>query len=779
MIRSMHQRGGWPVAVVLAAIAAGAAAGDDDERPNTPLTRVVKVVRAEDETPIAGATVDAVGLPRGTATRSTGADGTVKFPDMPRRGVTFVARLAGRFPAWHDPCGFSWHRDEEDYDDDGDGVTSFTLALAKGTEFEGRVIAKDDGSPIAGATVVAEQVAGATDQFELDCAPTWTAVTDAEGRFRTGSHFPSTFRNDNVHARITARAPGWISEHVDVAPHGESHAAFPLLRAARLRGVVKDADGKAVAGALVHAYPPDCGVFHHGATDTLRIDEDAHPRVLQAITDATGRYEMPELHPGVKFFVYAEREEQEPGKEFEWKEAVARSDVALGVGTAACDEEAVCDLKLHALSSLVVHVARETGGDAEDLGIELIGPPHTYPSIDDEEIECGRKFERLDPGTYTLRVRAGAWLPLEQSVEVPEGRASEMTVRLATGDSIEGVIVDDLGAPVSGLTLYAYATTADAAHRLLVDRSASTKTDKNGAFRLTGLDAGPVAIGINDKRYVFEDYLHATAPMSGLRIVMNRVPLISLRVDPPPGASLPTKFSVTVRDLAGRYAGLRDPRTVRAAKLPAELDRVRPGPVEVTVDIPGFAPATIRVHLKPGETTPVGPFTFEEGVTLTGRVVDASGRGVPGARVTAYENDARTTSTREDGSFALPHLAPGATDVRVVAAEYPETRIVATAAAGGAATAVVLRPGGIVRGTLRSRESGSISGALLCIYEATAVDGYGPHWEERPGKGGDFSLRLPAGKYRFVPSRHEFDQGAVLFEVTEGGTTEVAFELPW
>ena len=768
------------VVVFVVALVSGAAAGDDGEEPTTPLTRVVKVIRAEDEKPIAGAIVDAVGLPGGTKSRKTGDDGVVTFPNVPRRGVTFVARFDGRFPAWHQPCGFEWARTDEDYDDDGDGVTSMELWLVKGGAFEGRVVAKDGGAPIAGATVVAEQVAGATDQFELHEAPTWTAVTDAEGRFRTESHFPDRFRNDNIHLRITARASGWISEHVEVAPHGEAHAAFPLLRAARLRGVVKDGDGKAVAGALVHAYPPGTGVFDRRPGDPERKSDDQHPRVLHALTDAQGRYEMPELHPGVKFFVYAEREERASDDEFARADLVARSDVAEGVGTAESDEEAACDLKLHPLSSLVVRVAPDAGGDAKNIGYSLSsGPPHSYPYIDDDKIEGGRKFQRLDPGTYTLRVSADGWLALERKVAVPAGKSIDLTVRLDKGIGVDGVVVDDLGAPAEGVSVYAYPV--DPANgRLRYDDGASAKTDAAGAFRLSGLPAGLVSVGAGDQRYVFEEKTHVTAPASGMRIVGVRVPFITLRVTAPPGASLPEKVLATVTTLSGHYAGMRDAMHVPRKDLPAKLDRLRPGPVDVTVDLPGFAPSTIRVELKPGESAPVGPFEFTSGVTLTGRVTDASGRPVAGARVTPYENDARTATTAADGSFSLPHLTPGATEICVVAGAFPETRLVATAAAGGYATAVTLRPGGTVKGKLTSREGDRIRARQLCIYEATVTDGYGPHWHAKVEDDDPrFSLRLPAGKYLFVPSRYEFGEGNVLFEVKEGATTEVAFELPW
>ena len=776
IIRRMRVRDAIAATAAALALAALAAAGDDEERPSSPLARVVHVVRAEDEKPIAGATVEAVGLPGGTLTKTTDADGVAKFPDMPRRGVTFVARLAGRFPAWYDPGGFSWAPPPEDDDPDGDGVTSIALGLTKGTEFSGRVVAKDDGAPIAGATVAAvQETGGVTDVFELRAAPTWTAVTDAEGRFRTASHFPSGFPDRLIRARVTARAPGWISEHVDVKPGGEKSADFRLLRAARLRGVVTGIDGKPAAGVLVHACPTGFGLFDDGPPGNQRTDRDEHPRVLEARTDAQGRYAMDELHPGVKFFVYVERCERTDG-DFDFGDVLERSAVAADVGTAAAGEETVADLKLRVLASLVVRATTE-GGVAKDVTVDLTGPPHSYPSIDSEAIEGGRKYVRLDPGTYALRVGAPGCVAVERKVEVPEGKTIELTIPLAKGITIDGVVVDDLGAPAADVNVYAHPTTPQGAARTYRDDK-SARTDASGAFRLSGLRPGLVDVSAADQRYVFETDVRVTAPMSGLRLVVLRVPFISLRVDAPAGTTLPEKVRAIVTTRAGHYAGMRDGMDVPAADLPATLDRLRPGPVDVTVDIGSFAPATIHVELKPGETAPAGPFAFEPGVTLAGRVVDASGRAVAGARVTPYENDARAATTAADGSFALPHLAAGATELCVVADGFPETRLVATAAEGGYAAVIVLRPGGVVRGIVKSRDGERPRPTRLCICDASAPDAYGPHWHGKIDEDPHFSLRLPAGKYRWVPTRYEFDRGAVVFEVKEGGTTDVAFELP-
>jgi len=82
---------------------------------------------------------------RGTATRTTGADGTAKFPGVPSKDVTFVARLAGRFPAWQTPGAPVWGRNPEDDDPDGDGVTKGSAAPRARDGLRGQGVSFDDG----------------------------------------------------------------------------------------------------------------------------------------------------------------------------------------------------------------------------------------------------------------------------------------------------------------------------------------------------------------------------------------------------------------------------------------------------------------------------------------------------------------------------------------------------------------------------------------------------------------------------------------------------------
>jgi carboxypeptidase family protein len=745
------------VAALLVAVAAwnDVRAGDDES--TTPITRVVKVVRAEDGTPFAGADVEAYGVPGGLVAKRTGVDGTVRFANVPRKDVTFVARAAGRACDWHEPGTWSWVRSPEDDDPDGDGVTTITLELVRGATLEGRVMSTD-GAPIAGAALSAREDAAATDVLHLAVAPIWTAATDASGNFRTDRHRPNGAKARHVSVRITAFAPGWISETLDAAT---APVEFRLRPAAKLRGTVRNPDGSAAVGVDVHAYPSDFGLFAP-SPDDARHDEDEHPRVLHVRTDAQGRYEMAELHPGTKFFVYAERRAPREGDRLA-DDAIARSELVPDVAVARAGEETVRHLALRGLGSLVLHLEAGSVTDGKDFDVTLSAPAGSLPHFDSDATADGRRWNGLLAGWYSMRIAGNDWASEVHRVFVVDGEETETVVRLSRGESVSGLVVDDRGVPVSGAVVHdSGLRSVDAGYRF-------AKTDAQGQFRIQGFAGWPVWLSAGAPGHESASGIRVDGPKSPIRLVLVREPRISLQVVAPDGGARPEKLRVLVTDVEGRYAGMQDERIVPVADLPATLDGLRPGPADVTVDVPGWAPSTVRVDLRPGETLAAGPFRFEPGVDLVGRVVDATGRPIAAARVRPYENAAREVVTGGDGRFVLAHLGAGTADLLVTAEGFPETRLVAST---GVPAEIALRRGGVATGVVKSLRGRAARTRRYFIFEASAPSGSVPHWHVQTDETSHFTIRLPAGRYRFAPSRYDLAD-AVLFEVTEGGTTTV------
>ena len=153
-----------------------------------------------------------------------------------------------------------------------------------------------------------------------------------------------------------------------------------------------------------------------------------------------------------------------------------------------------------------------------------------------------------------------------------------------------------------------------------------------------------------------------------------------------------------------------------------------------------------RLKIRPGVASEPEPFALSEGIVLRGRVVDASGNGIAGARVLAWGNEENAVLSKEGGVFEVPHLAPGPVDLAVTAKGMAMALLTPRVAAGGSPLKIVLSPGGLVHGRLRDRHGGEPLPSID-FFPAAAKHDNVSRWRA-PVKDGVFSIRLPPGRYR-------------------------------
>ncbi len=722
------------VVLVVAYLAASAAAQEGGDRV---LSRIVEVVLADGEAPVAGVVVEAWGAPGGTVRRETGADGTVRFERMPRTGVVFVARKAGCRCGWHQPGAWSWAPDPEDDDPDGDGVTRLRLVLEAGSALRGRVISKDGGAPLAGARVEAREAAHATDVSILEGAPLWTATTDADGRFETTEHWPpAPEAGDLVSAVIVARAEGRISAAKEVWPGDAAPRApliFELATAATIRGVVTRPGGEPSAHASVFASPVESG----GDGGDLRSE-----------CDGEGRYSFPEAEPGLTYQVYAE----------EGAPVVARSRVATAVVDGAL---ASCDLRLLRVGSICVRVATA----ADSLQVEFVPPEGTRAWVDEREREDGSiVVEEADAGRWTVVIRAFGWLDRRVAVELAEGERKSVEILLERGACAEGVLLDDLGRPVANATLYAY-TVDPADPEAWLDGYEQATSDVKGRFRLQGLPAGATDITVGEcEGLLSEAPTRVSAPVGNVRIVLHRPGGIRFRLRTPGGEAAPERVRATLTRLAGATQGSQWQEMVDADEGGFEILDQLPGLVALAVEARGYAPFVARVEIPAGGVQEPAPFALARGIALRGRVVDGSGNPVAGAAVMAWGNEETVVATGADGGFELPHLAPGGAEISVTADGMAQALLTTSVAADARPLHIVVTPGGLVRGTIRASDDGWAS---LDFFPADAPDDNVTRWRAEVTDGA-FAIRLPPGRYRCTLPRPDGARGPTLFDVREG-----------
>jgi len=214
----------------------------------------LRVVDAEGR-PIALATARAVGAARDIETR-TGADGRAELP-ADSTGVRRLEVFADGFLVWTldtARAGLLPHG-------------PLLAVLEAAAPLPGRVLAQEDGAPIAGARVAL--LSGAAELVPLSIA-----TTDARGGFAL-----SVVPQPNTEARLDVRAPGRLRNVVLL----EFYPPTVLLELGRtVRGIVRDAHGRPVADVPVRAMP-----IFWAALPPYEDEEACH-----ATTDADGRFSL-------------------------------------------------------------------------------------------------------------------------------------------------------------------------------------------------------------------------------------------------------------------------------------------------------------------------------------------------------------------------------------------------------------------------------------------------------------------------------------------------------
>lgn len=737
----------YAAVLVVLGLAAVAVAQD-----GSTITRVVEVRDGPDGPPAADVVVEAWGLPGGTRTIRTGADGTARFESVPRRGVVFVARRPGSACAWHEPGQWAWVVPEEDRDPDGDGVTRIPLVLGKdGTAVEGRVLTPE-GEPVGGAVVRAFVRPAGADLPVLRIAPLWTATADAEGRFRTTEHWPRRAAEPvrSLEAVVVATAPARIRDERRIRARDagrQKPLELRLAPAAEIRGTVVRSGGSPAAGAAVRAYRTEGGSREF--TDT-RADE-------------SGAFSFSEIRPGTVYRVFAE-----VGKTDE------RSALSPPTLLAAAGETAVVELRTRRLGRLALRLLGENGAPPPAAARVRFEPPKdARPWCHDREDDGIFFVPAADAGEWTVTVDAPGYRRQNVPVALGEGEEREVEIRLDRGATVGGLVVDDGGKPVAGATIYVYPV--DAEGRLDPDAGyEQAVAGPDGRFRIPGLPPGLVDVSAGHARLRADGSKRVEAPAEDVRLVLHAPGSIRFRLAVPEGAARPGRVRATVTLLSGSMRGAQLPYDL--SPLPDgryAIDGLLPGEVSLGVEAAGWAPYVARLRIPPGGVATPEPFALEEGLTLRGRVVDGEGRPVAGARVMAWGNEANAATTGGDGAFAIPHLAAGAVDLSARAEGKAEALFVATAAADASPLEIVLTPGGIVRGTIRDADGGDPP-ISLDFFPAAAADDHVSRW--RAGAvDGAFSIRLPPGRYRCVHPRAGGAAGPTEFEVEEGG--EVVLEL--
>ncbi len=597
------------------------------------------------------------------------ANGTFTLEGLPPGRWTFVATAPGFPPAV----------EEDRLLGGGGGAAPVEFLLRPGSPLRVRVV-DGQGRPVPGAAVAVSSLS----RFYLlhshgFVAAPLRARTDAEGRcVFTGP------REGDVALQVRT-GPGRETEHrVNLGGPGEATVRTGGSATLRLR--VKDPAGAAVAGAEAVALMED--------------PEGAWAALLRGVTDGEGRLILDGLPAGRVSSLVVRKGEFAPA--FPLGSPDLPGEPLLLADGGGEDREVV----LRPGATVRGTVARaSTGKPVPGATVTLVvrallGLGAERAAVTDAS--GGFQFTDLPEGPALLEAAAeglacpglGTRDPTGEPLPGAPPDPARLEITAATGKEARRILLEETGA-VEGRVTAAGAPVAGARVELLADGPVEpVLSDGSGAFRFQGV---PAALALRLSAAAPGRLTGRSAPFdlapggkaASVDILLPRGGTIRGRITGPGGAPV---AGAKVRVGSWSFSGGSSPS---AADLGRRVEAITDGAGEyvlaglpaatatLRVEAAGFAPkGSGRVAVTEGGVAAVD-MALEAARAIAGRVVDAEGRPVAGARVSvAGKGGAGTAVSGADGSFRVEGLGAGPCVVRGSRDGTPPMRGEAKAEAG-------------------------------------------------------------------------------------------------
>ncbi|MEZ4400307.1 MAG: carboxypeptidase-like regulatory domain-containing protein [Kofleriaceae bacterium] len=446
------------------------------------------------------------------------------------------------------------------------------------------------------------------------------------------------------------------------------------------------------------------------------------------------------------------------------------------VGPAA--EPVVLRLRPGATATVTVHDAADDRPIAGATAT-LVGAGERSATTDGAGVA---RFVGVDDGWLAVSVTAEGYAAGAATAMVGTSqRVVDLTVELARGTRVAGVVVDDAGRPVAGAKVWPRDMSS---WELVSNQRLAVTTDAKGEFALPAVAPGTYRISAKDDVHAasMSDLITVTdQPTTGVKIVMAAAARIGGFVFAADGQPAPY---ATVRVSLGPDNGTAEQRSATADErgqfVVAGLPRL-PARIRAESELASSTVQTVDLTTQP-ERADVR-LTLDQTGAITGIVVDSAGQPVVEASVSAVPDVlaeerrgtdlalASTTSTTTDGGgrFTLRGLEDGA--YRLGASRSGASQRAAwtgdpvIARTGATDVRVVLPAPGGLRGKVALSEGGAPTLAMVSA-----------GWEHRvTTRDGTFELSgMTPGKYDLKVTGADFaerTQGDVV--VTAGAITDV------
>ena len=454
------------------------------------------------------------------------------------------------------------------------------FTLTPGKQIEGLVFGPDR-RPVAGARVSAfdeRPVPGPVDAGSRE------ATTDDDGRFRVGG-LPDR------PVQVAVEADGFAQYSLKAVRPGTGELLeIELGRGATLTGRVVDAAGDAVPGVFVTIHSLDPDVLRHSF------------RPLTAEADADGRFRFDLLRSGPWTASAFGREGGSSRAEsgpIRLEDGAVR-EIELVLSTADAE---VAGVVTDSNGDPVAHAEVTIIGSGEPAGSSLRSGPSWQTGAD----QRGRfEYRGLRAGDATIIASHPEYRVIQREIRLESG-SNEVSLTLQPGLEITGTLRSEDGHPIALGEIDAELQPAPGQDPLSDDvvwrrggahQSAHAISDRNGDYRLAGLDTGVYVLR------AWADGYGAGGP--GHRVQLEGGSIAGLDLVLPAEAAIEVRITgEAVSDLnVGAHQGYEDYRT--ATQDPSgtyRIDGLGPGDWTVTAQDFDGRRAEQTVSLSPGDNT--------------------------------------------------------------------------------------------------------------------------------------------------------------------------------
>jgi beta-lactamase regulating signal transducer with metallopeptidase domain/protocatechuate 3,4-dioxygenase beta subunit len=328
------------------------------------------------------------------------------------------------------------------------------------------------------------------------------------------------------------------------------------------------------------------------------------------------------------------------------------------------------------------------------------------------------------------------WDDTRHPVELPLVKE----LRLETGTTIGGIVQDEAGHPVEGVTVDVHAPATEYEGGNYIFTLGSHKTDAQGRWRL---DVAPKDLtGVwgrtNHPHYRSSDVV-ASRKLDSVVVIKKGLSVSGRVLD---GSGRPVKWA---RAIIGHDTwGTAPPTTTTNEQGEFTLENCTAGPSIITVQAEGFAPRIQDVRIEE-RTAPVDFRLTEPGSLLRVRVVDVQGKPVAGAGIFAdtwrgHRSIHFRAETGLDGRFEWRSAPKDVVLYDLLKEDYMPTRLTPLTASEREQT-VILYPKLVITGRVTDAETGRP------VPKYRVVKGWQSGWQDRIAWFENMAVEVASDRY--------------------------------